>query len=127
MVLVEDESKEVAAGVRKAGRVKRQPEPEESVWTTLAEVIAKRRTDLGMTKVEAARRAQVSGTTWRLLERGVHDSPADSTLIRVARTLRLDPAAVMTLVGRHEPNKTFKMHGDINQAIHGESPTQLLF
>lgn len=86
--------------MERQGAKKKSGEVPTEVWEKLAEVIASRRESLGLTKSEAARRSEVSGTTWRLIERGAHTGPADATLVRMARTLHLDPAAVLTMIGR---------------------------
>jgi transcriptional regulator with XRE-family HTH domain len=57
--------------------------------------IGGQRERLGLSPTDAARRARVSKTTWDQIEAGQHLHPTDETLVRIARTLRLDPAEMM--------------------------------
>jgi transcriptional regulator with XRE-family HTH domain len=57
--------------------------------------IGGQREGLGLSRTEAARRARVANTTWRQIEAGENLHPTDETLLRIARTLRLEPAEMM--------------------------------
>lgn len=64
-------------------------------WTAVGTWIGNQRQSLGLSRTDAARRARVSNTTWRLIEGGQNHHPTDETLIRMARALRLEPAEMM--------------------------------
>lgn len=69
-------------------------------WAALGELLETRREALGLTKREAARRAEVSETTWRSLEGGTNRSPSNEILSRVARTVQIPFQEVLRLAGR---------------------------
>ena len=72
------------------------PQAEQLVdWPAIGAGIGEQRQGLGLSRTEAARRARVSSTTWRLIEAGQNPRPTDETLIRIALALRLDPAEMM--------------------------------
>jgi transcriptional regulator with XRE-family HTH domain len=64
-------------------------------WAEIGDWIAERRQHLGLSTTDAARRARVSKATWRQVEAGQNLHPTDETLVRVARTLGLEPAEMM--------------------------------
>ncbi|MGH8992281.1 MAG: helix-turn-helix domain-containing protein [Acidimicrobiia bacterium] len=65
-------------------------------WADIGAWLGDRRQHLGLSMIDAARRARVSSTTWRRIEAGLNHHPTDETLIRIALALRLDPAEMMT-------------------------------
>lgn len=72
------------------------PRAEQTVdWGEVGAWIGDQRERLGLSKTDAARRARVSSTTWCQLEAGQNHHPTDETLVRVARTLRLEPSEMM--------------------------------
>ena len=70
-------------------------------WEKLGRLITQYRLELGLTLSAAARKANISNTTWRALEKGLNDTPSNATLSRVARALELDMGDVMASAGRH--------------------------
>ncbi len=85
MVLVEQESVDVANG---AG------------WEKLGGIVESRREALGLTKTEAAKRAGVSLSMWRLVESGRYSAATNPTLMKMAGALGIDPPALLEVVGR---------------------------
>jgi transcriptional regulator with XRE-family HTH domain len=64
-------------------------------WAEVGAWVSGQREHLGLSTTDAARRARVSQTTWRRIEAGQSLHPTDETLVRIARTLRLEPAEMM--------------------------------
>src|SRR5574341_2427435 len=72
-------------------------------WAAVGRVIGQRRRALGLPKNEAARRAQVSNTTWPLLEAGRSRNPSHETIVRVAKVIAIDPDALLHAGSHDQP------------------------
>ena len=73
-----------------------KPQPQRRVdWPDIGAWIGEQRQRLGLSTADAARRARVANTTWEQIEAGRHHHPTDETLVRMARTLQVDPAEMM--------------------------------
>ena len=92
-------------------------------WSDIGRLVAERREELRISKAEAARRAQVSPTTWRAIETGAHPVES-STLIRVTRALHLNPAEVLAMVDRiYYPPSQIGLPPQVGPATAGIAPT----
>jgi tetratricopeptide (TPR) repeat protein/transcriptional regulator with XRE-family HTH domain len=91
-----------------------------SDWAAVGRILGERRRALGLPKNEAARRANLSNTTWRLLEAGVNHNPTDETLVRVSRVIKVEPETLFRAAGRPEPGTS---HGATSSAF-ADAPAQ---
>lgn len=72
-------------------------------WVRLGELIQRRRVDLGFTQRDAAAMADVSATTWNLLELGKQTSYRPLTLAAVERTMRWATGSIAAVLAGSEP------------------------
>lgn len=80
----------------------------EDRWYSFGEWLAGQRIRLGLTKRQAAERAELSPSTWSTIEQGgrryrgkwVFPSPEDTTLVRISRAVQIDPWEVFEMLGR---------------------------
>lgn len=68
--------------------------------STLGAFMERRRADLRLSKRQAAKRATLSDTTWRAIERGDEVDYRDETLVGIAEALQAQPEEVFALVDR---------------------------
>lgn len=69
-----------------------------AAWVQLGDLVRRRRVHLGMTQREAAAEADVSATTWNLLELGKQPSYRPLTLRAVERTLGWPDDFINTII-----------------------------
>lgn len=82
-------------------------------WMAVGDALRQARMRLGISKREAARRADLSDGAWRHLESGtkkaygtlVLPNPRPENLVAAARAVDLDPVVVFQLAGRHVPEE----------------------
>lgn len=68
-------------------------------WGAVNDYMLRHRQALGITKRDAANKAEVSPVTWRNLENGAGPVPREITLLRVAEALQRPPEELLELCG----------------------------
>lgn len=80
----------------------------DAMWYEFGEWLAGQRVRLGLTKRQAAERAELSPSTWSTIEQGgrtvrgewIFPSPGDTTLVRIAKAVQIDPWEVFEMLKR---------------------------
>jgi hypothetical protein len=86
--------------VHPAGSARREPLP----WLEISRLLVERRKELGLSRREAARRAEINERAWKRLEEGcdvplaavrVVPNSTDAELLRIAHALDIEPEALL--------------------------------
>jgi len=85
----------------------------EPSWGSVGETLKRARVRLGLSKREAAKRANLSDGAWRHLEAGVkfingavvYPNPRDENLVAAAQAVKVPPAVVFQLAARPLPKE----------------------
>jgi transcriptional regulator with XRE-family HTH domain len=72
-------------------------------WARVAQAVVRRRVQLGLTQEEAAARARLSATTWRLVENEAQTRYRDLTLAGVERALGWAQGSIDAVLRGDEP------------------------
>lgn len=99
-------------------------EGERGTRVELASVVARRRAELQLTQQQAADRAGVAVTTWRMIEGGRQTSFRTLTMAAVARALEWDVDRLLDPAEHHERTE----HGDRppRESVRGDGLVELM-
>ena len=84
----------------------------------IGKTIEARRNELGLSKVEASRRAGVNRGTWHDIEEGRRHGMLPNTLLRIDKAMRWDPGTTYRMIsGTAEPEQQIEQSTARQQVI----------